>query len=180
MWCVKSVEKIAPSSLDFKVTIIDYETKEEVIFDSVFDTISHTYSHNPYSICGFYKRFNAIPQYYVIPKITYKYWCLIESVTLLEKRAIGGDYVLSDIHKLKQIDKFMMLFGVLDIMKSLNNVMDIFKLSKLYIKSYPSQAEEQIENGYLIIKCNECELRIVFKTKDNLNRFITKLIFLEV
>lgn len=180
MWCVKSVEKIPPSSLDFRVTIIDYETKEEVVFDSIFDAKSHTYSCNPYSICGFYKRFNSIFQYYTIPKITYKYWCLIDSVSLIEKRFINGNLILTNIHKLKQIDKFMMLYGVLDITKDLNNVSDIFKLSKQYITRYPSQSEEQIKMGYLVIKCLECELRITFKPKDNLNRYITKLIFMEV
>lgn len=180
MWCVKSVEKIPPSSLDFRVTIIDYETKEEVVFDSIFDVKSHTYSCNPYSICGFYKRFNSIFQYYVIPKITYKYWCLIDSVNLIEKRTINDDLVLTDIHKLKQIDKFMMLYRVLDKTKDINNVSDIFKLSKQYITRYHSQSEEQIKMGYLIIKCSECELRITFKPKDNLNRYITKLIFMEV
>lgn len=93
MWCVKSVEKLPPSFLNFRVTIIDYETKEEVTFDSIFDVKSHTYSCSPYSICGFYKRFKSIFQYYVIPKIVYKYWCLIKNVTLVEKRAI---YVLFD------------------------------------------------------------------------------------
>lgn len=180
MWCVKSVEKIPPSSLDFRVTIIDYETKEEVVFDSIFNAKSHTYSCNPYSICGFYKRFKSIFQYYVIPKIVYKYWCLIENVTLVEKRATDDDLILADIKKLKQIDKFMMLYGVLDESKALNNVSDILKLSKQYITRYHSQSEEQISKGYLVIKCSECELKITFKPKDNLNRYITKLIFMEV
>lgn len=180
MWCVKSVEKIPPSSLNFRVTIIDYETKEEVVFDSIFDVKSHTYNCNPYSICGFYKRFKSIFQYYVIPKIVYKYWCLIENVTLVEKRATDDDIILADIQKLKQIDKYMMLYGVLDKSKALNNVLDIFKLSKQYITRYPSQSEEQIKMGYLVIQCLECELRITFKPKDNLNRYITKLIFMEV
>lgn len=180
MWCVKSVEKLPPSFLNFRVTVIDYETKEEVTFNSIFDAKSHTYSCNPYSICGFYKRFKSIFQYYVIPKIVYKYWCLIENVTLVEKRATDDDLILADIQKLKQIDKFMMLYGVLDESKALNNVSDIFKLSKQYITKYPSQSEEQINIGYLIIKCSECELRITFKPKDNLNRYITKLIFMEV
>lgn len=177
MWCVKSVEKLPPSFLNFRVTIIDYETKEEVTFDSIFDAKSHTCSYNPYSICGFYKRFNSIFQYYVIPKITYKYWCLIDNVTLVEKRTTDNNLVLTDIHKLKQIDKLMMLYGVLDESKALNNVSDIFKLSKQYITKYPSQSEEQIKMEYLVIKCSECELRITFKPKD---RYITKLIFMEV
>lgn len=142
MWCVKSVEKLPPSFLNFRVTIIDYETKEEVTFNSIFDAKSHTYS-----ICGFYKRFKSIFQYYVIPKIIYKYWCLIENVTLVEKRATDDDLILADIQKLKQIDKFMMLYGVLDESKALNNVSDIFKLSKQYITKYPSQSEEQIKMG---------------------------------
>ena len=74
----------------------------------------------------------------------------------------------------------MMLYGVLDESKSLNNVSDIFKLSKRYITKYPNQSEGQIKMGYLVIKCSECELRITFKHKDNLSRYITKLIFLEV
>lgn len=74
----------------------------------------------------------------------------------------------------------MMLYGVLDKTKDLNNVSDIFKLSKQYITRYPSQSEEQIKMGYLVIQCLECELRITFKPKDNLNRYITKLIFMEV